>query len=348
MRRYVFVTLGIAALYAVVHFLIVMFVPGPIAAEYWLRELIIVKQKLAAAETPPRIIFLGGSSTLFSVDAELVSKELMIPAFNMGLHAGLRLDRLLEAGKTVIRRGDIVVMPLEYAYYSCKQQTWDEWQLRNMVAWDRTYFGRLSVGDRLVAVFSGGVPTLSLEVVSAKVGITVAPNAYSLRAEALLPDQAIWARYVSDRYRTQSFTYSASVVNAWGDVPKISHAQYVGPGVPVEVPNTVCPYVRKELAEFRAQMKEMNVRILIANAPYLIEGVPQTHWQMAEDNFLKDIAATGLTLIDRREELFMPREMFFNTDLHLNEAGRRLRTIRMIADLKRLGIVSESSVVRER
>jgi hypothetical protein len=344
-RRYIFLTVGVAVLCTILHFLIILFVSAPIAAEYWVRELIIVKQKLAMTKPAPRILFLGGSSTLFGIDAELVTEELKLPAFNMGLHAGLRLDRLLAAARTVIQPNDIVVMPLEYDYYSCNQETWDGWQLRNMVAWDRSYFAQLPIWDRFIAILYAGVPTLSLELLSAKIGALVEPNAYSPRFDALSPRAEIWTRYAAGRYRTQSFAYSAYNVDAWGNIPPILDAPYLGRAVPADVPSGICPYVKKELSEFTAQMRDINVRVLIANAPYLVDSIPPAQWRKVEENFSKDVQNIGLTLVDSREELFMPRDMFFNTKLHLNDAGRRLRTSRMITDLRKLGIGSGSSVV---
>jgi hypothetical protein len=51
----------------------------------------------------------------------------------------------------------------------------------------------------------------------------------------------------------------------------------------------------------------------------------------------------GLEVMDRREELFFPRAMFFNTSLHLNEDGRRERTEIFINDLRKLGIGKDAA-----
>src|SRR5262245_31518865 len=122
-------TVAIAAIYLTVHFLVCLFLPSPIPAEYWVRELIVVKEKLVDTICcSPRIIFLGGSSTLFGIDAEAVAAQTGLPAMNMGLHAGMRLDRVLSVGEHVVRGGDILVLPLERPYYSCGEIAWSDWQ----------------------------------------------------------------------------------------------------------------------------------------------------------------------------------------------------------------------------
>ena len=132
---YVFRTIAVASIYLTVHFLVCLFLPSPIAAEYWIRELIVVKQMLAGSiGFSPRIIFLGGSSTLFGIDAQVVATETGLPAMNMGLQAEMRLDRLLSVGEAMVRRGDVLVLPLEQGLYSCDKQAWDDWQLRNALA----------------------------------------------------------------------------------------------------------------------------------------------------------------------------------------------------------------------
>src|SRR2546430_777789 len=118
-------TLAVTAVYLTIHFLVCLLLPSPISAEYWARELIVVKEKLASMICcSPRIIFLGGSSTLFGIDAEEVTARIGLPTMNMGLHAGLRLDRVLSVGEHVVRRGDVLVLALEVGYYSCAKLVW--------------------------------------------------------------------------------------------------------------------------------------------------------------------------------------------------------------------------------
>jgi hypothetical protein len=338
MRRYltgVFLTAGI---YLAVHFSVCLYVPAPIPAEYWMGESISLKRTMAEAVPSPRVLFLGGSSTLFGIDAARVGNSLGIPALNLGMHAGMRLERVLDVGNETARRGDVVVLALEKVYYGCDRGPWSRWQLRNSLAWDRAYFGRLPLGERVRAVFSGGGPALMFEILGEKIGANLEPEAYSERLRALESPQALWSIYRSGKLRTGDFSYSAFNLDGNGDMLNTVGPPYAGPGVPADEPGAVCPAVREQLAGFVEGMRGRGVRVIFAHTPYLVDSEPAPGWKAAEAAFSGDIASLGAKLLDRREELFLPRDSFLNTPTHLNAAGRRRRTDILIADLRKIGI----------
>lgn len=338
MRRYFLLTLASATIFFALHICIVLFVPAPIKAEYWVRDSLIVKQHLAKQMGGGRIVFLGGSGTLFGVSAKLVSREMGIPALNMGLHAGLRLDRILLAGERVVRPGDTVVLTLEQAYYSCNEEPWTDWQVRNALAWDRSYFQSFPVVERAKAIFSAGVPMLGIEIVATKLGSILAPKMFASRDNALAPAETIWQRYQSGQARSDKFQYSAYNLDRWGDMTHNRGTIYKGKGVPADEPAHICPFVHRELTSFVKRLVARHVRVLVAHPPYLIDGSPSPGWRAAEATFRTDILSTGAVLIDDRQSAFMPRSMFFNTDLHLNEIGRRKWTDHLVLALKEAGV----------
>lgn len=338
MRQYCLKTIVTAAIYITLHFCVCLFVPSVIPAEYWVRELIVVKRRLAASILSPRIIFLGGSSTLFGINAREVEAETGLPAMNMGLHAALPLERVLSIGDEVVRSGDVLVLSLEYNFYACGRGAWNRWQVGNALAWDRSYFGSLPFGDRIKATFSGGDPLLMITILVSKLGSIAVPKYYADRIMALAPDEVIWARYRSDGLRTRKFAYSAYNIDDRGDMLGNDKAMFSASGVPVTEPSDVCPDVLSVLSSFVARLKERGVQVIVSHTPYLTEGTPIHGWRESEAHFLRDISSIGVKVLDRREELFLPRAYFFNTSLHLNAIGRRVWTKAVIADLRALGI----------
>ena len=85
-------------------------------------------------------------------------------------------------------------------------------------------------------------------------------------------------------------------------------------------------------------MKARKVRVIFSHEPYLIEHRPANGWRQSEAAFAHDIHAIGSELLEGREEMFFPRQSFFNLNEHLNEAARRKRSMAAVADLKRLGV----------
>jgi hypothetical protein len=336
MRGYFFRVIAIAAACLAIHFFVCLYMPSPIAAEYWVREMIVVKRALAVSS--PRIVVLGGSSSLFGIDARQVTAETGVFTMNMGLHVGVRIDRLLAVGEEMAQRGDIFVLALESLYYDCAATHWTDWQIRNMLAWDRAYFDDLPFRSRLIGVFTAGGPQLSINIFAERISLGLLPQRYADRLGALKPDDVILARYRSGRSRTDHFSYSAYNLDDHGDMLNNRGATFSGAGIPATSPGPVCPAIVAILANFVASMKAKGVRVVAAHTPYLVDGAPAPGWQKAEHAFLRDLTAIGLEVVDHREELFFSRSSFFNTSQHLNESGRRERTKLLINDLRRFGI----------
>src|SRR5436190_22159736 len=103
MQRYLIRFLALAILVILIPYIVALFVRAPIEAEYWVREMIVIKRDAALRIHAPKIVFLGGSYTLFGIDAEKVANDLHVPAVNFGLHGGMRLEWLLNQANDVAR-----------------------------------------------------------------------------------------------------------------------------------------------------------------------------------------------------------------------------------------------------
>ncbi len=170
MGRYLIRLLAVAALYIAAHCAVLWFVRAPIAAEYWVREALIVKRDRIAAVPSPRLILLGGSSTLFAFDPVQMRDALGMPVFNFGIHASMRLEWILAEGSNAARAGDTILVVLEPPYFECATQSWDSWQLRNALAWNRAWLDALPPLDRARALLTGGNVALPVEIARAAMG----------------------------------------------------------------------------------------------------------------------------------------------------------------------------------
>lgn len=329
--KFVAATVAIVAL----HIALILYLPGPITAEYWVRGDVIVKHDLAARITEPKIVFLSGSSSLFNVDAARVSKALHRPVVNYGLHAGMRLNRLLSEAPPVMKRGDILVLPLEQLYYQCAGNSWTEWHVRNGRAWDQERFNALPLTQRVKAVFDASPPTMSAEVLAAWLQRTFTPSRVSERLAALAPADVILANYHSGEYRTAGFSHSPNNLDAYGSITNAVGARFRGTGVAPSEPGAVCPTTKVYLTAYVNDMKVRGVIVIIAYAPYLTNKAPDDTWKAEDALFRRDVADIGATVTGTRQDMFYPRDLFFNTNLHLNTDGRARYTTSLIDDLKR-------------
>ena len=76
------------------------------------------KMHLLDSVQSPRLILMSGSSMAFGVDSDLLSKELEIPVVNASLHFKLGSRFMMDQLKASVRKGDIVLITLEYVIKS--------------------------------------------------------------------------------------------------------------------------------------------------------------------------------------------------------------------------------------
>ncbi|HAX7483228.1 TPA: hypothetical protein JTN37_004547 [Escherichia coli] len=114
-----------------------------VVAEWWLRN--VTEKKLQISKNKPneRVIIVAGSNGLFGFDSDLIAKETGMDVVNLSLHAGLDLSFYRMMIEQTVRKDDVVVMPLEFSYYSLKDE-YTGWFVDNMMAWGDDYLKWLS------------------------------------------------------------------------------------------------------------------------------------------------------------------------------------------------------------
>ena len=74
------------------------------------------KERLLKEAPSPRLVLVGGSGLAFGIDSPTLEQALggRYSVVNMGLHAGLGLDFMLNEALDGLREGDVVVLSPEY------------------------------------------------------------------------------------------------------------------------------------------------------------------------------------------------------------------------------------------
>lgn len=92
---------------------------------------------------------MAGSNALFGISAQTISQKTGIHSINLGLHAGLGGEYILRRAEKIIKKGDIILLPLEYPFYSSYGISDDfkkTYMLNNfMVSYDKTSLRDVSV-----------------------------------------------------------------------------------------------------------------------------------------------------------------------------------------------------------
>lgn len=331
--RYLYFLIGSFFISALIYCSLVLFLyPAPVMAEYWIREMMVIKRILAAPYIgQKKIIVAAGSNALFSIDTNMIAKALDRPALNFGLTAGLPLTSILQEVDRVAEKGDIVILPLEPDYY-CREDDkyYKEWQYRNAVAWYPELWKTISAQEHLSALLYLN-PVFPLEMLTARVAKKINHSSVSLRLKAL-DDLAILKKYKEPKDPNEPI-YSIYNVDSLGNIKNTDDSQYQGDPRRADASIRVCDNTKNILRDFSLKMKQREVNVYLAHTPYVeLEGLNLQAVTDTSDKF-KAVVSSVIPVLDSKSELIFKRNLFLDSDMHLNNSGRALRTRLLIKHL---------------
>ena len=307
---------------------------APVAAEYWVPEMRMVKLRTAARVPGPKVVIVGGSNALFSLDSALIERQTKRPTTNLSLHASLALPYLLADAASILRPGDTVILSLEYGYYEAVNPS-PSWFASNIMAWDPGYFWRLDLRDRVAFTLSAPAKRV-LNGVAAKLAearlrrghgrVVRAPDTVVAEAEA------VWAGAATPAARA---TYSFRSIDRHGDIVGNVGAEYTDDVEGLAVPTfTYAPEPWAELRRFYDDCRRRDIGVFIAwpavparfgrTAPAVARYVAEIR---------AHVAALGIPTLGEPSEYALDQRYFYNSIYHLNEEGRALRTARLLSHL---------------
>ncbi|GEM_PF-1594257 len=119
----------------------------PVIAEWWLKNTLEKKELISESTTGPRIVIISGSNSLFGISGDVMERKTGMKVVNLALHANLDIDYLVYVLRRNIKKGDIVIAPLEYEYYR-RDETPTTWFITNMLGWGGDYVRTRSVYEQ--------------------------------------------------------------------------------------------------------------------------------------------------------------------------------------------------------
>lgn len=326
MKRYLtilFATTGIAALLYFTAELCLA--PALVRAEYWVRQLLVVKREIARNFRGQRkIVVAAGSSAMFGIDTRQLGEELHVPAINLGLHAGLPLPVILEAADAASEPGDTLVLALEPPFYHVSAHL-SGWQARNLMAWEPEEWRALSLYDKCLALAALG-PGFLIELVQAH---KMASDRRWLRKRlATLDDAATLKNFRAHVART-SFSYAPENLDPLGNMRLNDKADFHKKPASAENEIAVSPESWRLLGGFIGKMRARGVAVYLTNSPWVDTGKLDRAKVARASHLLTDRLAPLAPWLDERADLLFPPSQFFDTEFHLNAEGRKVRTHRL-------------------
>jgi hypothetical protein len=259
---------------------------------------IAAKQARLETAPSPRAIFVGGSNLAFGLNSGMFEAETGLNPVNMGLDAGLNVRFMLDQVEPWIRKGDVVILSLEY-----------------------NQFNHIVPSTRVTVPLMEFRPGLLLELdwkTAKQTADTIVTYLRERARRSVLGEMHVWVA-----------PYSADSFNEYGD----ADGHYGLPGTDfttfsVQVgwePGTGFDEALEVLNAFAATCRARGVRPMLfhpvitperyAEARPRLEGL---HRALTE--------RLDMPVMNTPASAVMAREMFYNTVYHLTEEGIRKRT----------------------
>lgn len=252
----------------------------------------------------PKIVLVGNSNLAFGIDSKAIEEAFGMPVVNMGMHGGLGNAFNEQAAVQNICEGDIVI--LSYSNFD------DGDVIRNQeLAW-------ITIENHL-ELWNYIRPEDWKEMI----------RAYPTYLKDCL---GLWSQGIGNM--DSGDAYSRLQFNEYGD------NIYDRPGLlpdtdfgPVHIPETGEETIER-INALNARLEKEGATLLMTAYPIAIcEYTPDREEYEA---FSDEIAGLlDCPLISRYEDYMMDKELFYNTYMHLNNEGVKVRTALLIEDLQR-------------
>jgi hypothetical protein len=280
----------------------------------WVWDAYAKKTQIANSIDGKKIIIVAGSNTLFGIDSKLLSKNLHLPVVNFGVNAGVYLPYTLYKAKSVIKNKDIVLMPLEYSMYNYDGEP-NIQMIDYIFSRDIDAFFELSFKEQFYMIWN--IPFKRVyDGYMAKGGKRVASGLYGAHNIDNYGDQI----NTSLRYRTKSMQKELDMLK----------------------PNRYADEFSRDalswgyLDKFVKWCKKREVKVIFMPSTLMYFDIYKKDKAQREfyENLGDEIRKRGWIYVGKPFEYMYDKSLYLNTDFHLIDKGRKLRTLRMIEDLK--------------
>jgi hypothetical protein len=292
------------ATFCLLYPLIIYYVYFPITREIiWINNLLNEKETLARNIKGNKLVFGGGSGTLYGVRTKDFQDSSGIRSINMAVHAGLDIDYYLHRLKKSLKQGDIVILPLEYAHFMYDGEIVGV-TVDYMMKYDRGYLRTLNFITRIKYISSISPINLSIFLQNYFVG-----------------------KICGSLYKTSNNINShGDAIDNVGSV-KIERAMQSMKPVEIQQNNFIETQGLRAIKEFDMWCKNHDIRchITYANTIFFKEydSLPYRKYFRELQGYFND---HSILTMGKPYDFFFDKNLFYDTQYHLNQQGMTVRT----------------------
>jgi hypothetical protein len=302
--------------------------PDALYIEAWVER----KRDVVSNAETPKILLVGGSGVLYGISAGKLTESLGRTVVNLGIHAALPLDFLLDEVKRHASRGDMVILLLEYEYYNQDRSRLNDVSTKYLVACEPGFINRSSFAEklRLALEVPGSVATAFLWAGRQEIEM----ERERIRRETLELIDASGDRSLEDRKSLTPGQQSALAALQAGSLANPAD-EFLFP-----VP---------EIADFVRWAREEGIQV-VAGLPCTINF--SDYKRALSGGRIEGIQSMfdklGVQVVGNPEDSFLPLFYFYDSAYHLNAKGVAKRTEHFLASLFSLGELVPNSLFNDR
>ena len=256
-----------------------------------------------------RIVLVGGSGVAFDCDSAMIDETFSsYEVVNFGMYAGLGTKAVMDLSERYIHEGDIVILSPEQSGQTLSNYFNGEYMWQ---AVDGAFGMLCNIKSENLEAMLGNFPKFALQKLN-----------YVLKGQQPQTDSV---------YRKKSF-------NAYGDIELDEDQKNILPnGYDVNQPvnfteDTVQPEFLEYMNAWAKRLEKKGASVWYRYCPVNKLAVEDTDAVATYDAVLRK--KLDFPVIGNPENSLMDAEWFFDTNFHLNSAGKEANTVQLIRDIK--------------
>lgn len=285
---------------------------------YFLKDMLIAKERVISSPSNTKIAFLGGSSTLRGINTARISEAFQQKVINLGFHAGF-LGYLLDSGhiKKYISKGDVLILPLEYYLYSrTDASSAFEW-LSFSLGYDEEYMRTRPLEEKVSMWYTTSLKNWLL--------YTMKNKKIPVESEYIYNEYGDWIGGTQKKFTREKLI----------EMSKSEEEEHFT--------NILNHKMRMRLHDFLVWCRLNDVKVYASFPPYFSYKGYFADKELHGIEKIKDFyRQEGIEMLNEATDTLYPVEYFFDSMYHLNGEGKEKYTDYWINLLEEKGICKRS------
>jgi hypothetical protein len=284
----------------------------------WAHEALVRKLEIAKETDQPQLLIVAGSNALFGFSAKLITEFYGFPATNLAVAAGFGRKYMFEQAKKVAKKGDLVVVAMEY-------ELWEEERFQlplayEVLAHDQAYYQSFAPLDKLRLLANISVSDWMRFAKNRVVADTKLATGYQA---ATLNDRG-------DETNNRKGTIAAEVTGKAGsERTRAYHAS---------------PSAIADLKDLDAHLKRIGARLVVTYPNFL-----EPAFDHVNDGFIADVRRltleAGIAFVGDHADRLFGLEDGYDTTYHQNHIGQEKSTHILMRQLRAANVALPNSVI---